>query len=109
MKAEIHPELHLVKVHCGCGNEFETYSTVDELRLEICGACHPFFTGKKRAMVTAGRVQRFEEKYRNVTAAPAKPAKKKAPAPKKAAPKPKAAAPKAAAPKAAAKAEPKRS
>ena len=66
MKPDIHPRLHAVKVHCGCGNEFETLSTVEELRLEICGACHPYYTGKKRAIAAAGRVQRFEEKYRKV-------------------------------------------
>ena len=64
MKADIHPTLHRVKVHCGCGIEFETVSTVNEIRLELCGACHPFFTGKKRALQVAGRVQRFEDKYK---------------------------------------------
>ena len=70
MKPEIHPKVHAVKVHCSCGNEFETYSTIKELRLDICGACHPFFTGKKRTMAVAGRVQRFTDKYAGVTNAP---------------------------------------
>ena len=69
MKANIHPKMHAVKAHCACGNEFETQATVEELRLEICGACHPFYTGKKRAVQAAGRVQKFEAKYQ--TSAPA--------------------------------------
>lgn len=66
MKADIHPELHVVTVHCACGNEFETLSTSDELRLEICGACHPHYTGQKRAVAARGRVQQFEQKYAGV-------------------------------------------
>ena len=77
MKAGIHPELHSVTVHCACGNEFETLSTSDELRLEICGACHPHYTGQKRAMTARGRVQQFEQKYANVDPAAAKAAKEK--------------------------------
>ena len=65
MKPGIHPELHVVKVHCGCGHEFDTLSTIKEIRLELCGHCHPFYTGKKRALSAAGRVQRFEDKYKN--------------------------------------------
>lgn len=72
MKADIHPKVNAVKVHCSCGNEFVTTTVMKEVRLDICGACHPFFTGKKRAMQAAGRVQRFAEKYAGVTAAPAK-------------------------------------
>ena len=86
MKSDVHPKLHAVKVHCACGNEFETYSTLKELRLEICGACHPYFTGKKRLVAATGRVQRFEDKYRGVDAsAPPKkkPAKAKATAKKR--------------------------
>ena len=92
MKPAIHPDLHVVKVHCGCGNEFETYSTTKEIRLELCGSCHPFYTGKKRDFAAAGRVQRFADKYkgRPVEAV-------KAPKPPKAAAAPKAVkAPKAA-------------
>ena len=65
MKPAIHPEMHVVKVHCGCGNEFETLSTTTEIRLELCNACHPFYTGKKRSIDAAGRVQKYEEKYKN--------------------------------------------
>ncbi|GLH71524.1 50S ribosomal protein L31 [Geothrix limicola] len=70
MKENMHPELHDVKVHCACGNEFMTRSTKKELRVEICSNCHPYFTGKQRLMDTEGRVEKFNKKY----------AKKEAPA-----------------------------
>jgi large subunit ribosomal protein L31 len=63
MKEKMHPELHDVKVHCACGNEFMTRSTKKELRVEICSNCHPFFTGKQRLMDTEGRVEKFNKKY----------------------------------------------
>ena len=63
MKDKIHPELHDVKVHCACGNEFMTRSTKTEMRVEICSSCHPFFTGKQRLMDTEGRVEKFNKKY----------------------------------------------
>ncbi len=63
MKAEIHPEYLLCKVHCACGNEFETRSTVDEMRVEICSACHPFYTGKQKLIDTTGKVERFRRRY----------------------------------------------
>mgnify|MGYP000925916647 FL=1 len=63
MREKIHPELHDVKVHCACGNEFMTRSTKKELRVEICSNCHPFFTGKQKLIDTAGRVERFRQKY----------------------------------------------
>ena len=63
MKEKIHPELHEVKVHCQCGNEFVTRSIKKEMRVEICSACHPFYTGKQKLMDTAGRVERFNRKY----------------------------------------------
>lgn len=71
MKEKIHPELHDVKVHCACGNEFMTRSTKKELRVEVCAACHPFFTGKQRLMDTEGRVEKFNKKYAKKEAAPA--------------------------------------
>ena len=72
MKPEIHPELHEVTVHCQCGNEFQTRSTKPELRVEICSACHPFWTGKQKLMDTAGRVEKFNRKYaKKEEAAPA--------------------------------------
>ena len=64
MKKEIHPEYHLVTVHCACGNAFQTRSTVKELRVEICNACHPFFTGKQKLIDTAGRVEKYRRKYK---------------------------------------------
>ena len=63
MKKDIHPEMHLVTATCACGNTFETYSTNQELRLEICNECHPFFTGKQKLVDTAGRVERFKRRY----------------------------------------------
>ena len=63
MKEKMHPELHDVKVHCACGNEFMTRSTKKELRVEICSNCHPYFTGKQRLMDTEGRVEKFNKKY----------------------------------------------
>ena len=63
MKQGIHPELHLVTAVCACGNTFPTRSTRKELRLEICSACHPFFTGKQKFIDTAGRVERFKRRY----------------------------------------------
>ncbi len=64
MKKDIHPEYHLVTVHCACGNTFQTRSTVKELRVEICNACHPFFTGKQKLVDTAGRVEKYRRKYK---------------------------------------------
>ncbi len=64
MKAGIHPEYHDVKVRCACGNQWETRSTLDEeIQIEICSECHPFFTGKQKLIDTAGRVERFQRKY----------------------------------------------
>ena len=87
MQAELHPEMNVVKVHCACGNEFETLSTAPELRLEICGACHPFYTGRQKFVDTAGRIQRFQEKYAwNAEAAKKKSTEKGAPKRPKVAP-----------------------
>ena len=63
MKQGIHPELHLVSAVCACGNKFQVHSTKEELRLEICNECHPFFTGKQKLVDTAGRVERFKRRY----------------------------------------------
>ncbi|MBN1627779.1 MAG: 50S ribosomal protein L31 [Deltaproteobacteria bacterium] len=63
MKKGIHPEYHKAKVHCACGAEFETGSTLEEINVEICSQCHPFFTGKQKLIDTAGRVERFKNKY----------------------------------------------
>jgi large subunit ribosomal protein L31 len=50
-------------VHCGCGNTFETRSTIKEIHAEICSMCHPFYTGKQKYVDTAGRIERFQKKY----------------------------------------------
>ena len=63
MKADIHPEYKTVLAHCSCGNEFETRSTSDTLRVELCNQCHPFFTGKQRLVDSGGRVERFQRRY----------------------------------------------
>jgi len=63
MKKNIHPPFHRVIVHCSCGNEFETYSTAKEIRVEICSQCHPLYTGQQRAMDTAGNIEKFRLKY----------------------------------------------
>ena len=64
MKPGIHPEYQEVSVHCACGEVFVTRSTRKELRLEICSKCHPFFTGKQKLVDTAGRVEKFNRRYR---------------------------------------------
>ncbi len=64
MKAGIHPEYREVEVHCACGNTFTTRSTKKEIRLEICSACHPLFTGKQKLVDSAGMVERFQRRYR---------------------------------------------
>ena len=61
MKKDIHPEYYTnSKVSCSCGNEFEVGSTLKEIKVEICGKCHPFFTGAEKIIDTAGRVERFK-------------------------------------------------
>ncbi len=64
MKADIHPDYKEIKVSCSCGNEFTTRSTLGkELHIEVCSACHPFYTGKQKMMDTAGRVDKFRKRY----------------------------------------------
>ena len=63
MQAEIHPNYVETKVTCGCGNTFQTRSTVPKINVEICSACHPFYTGKMKLVDTAGRVEKFQKKY----------------------------------------------
>ena len=63
-KAGIHPKYDTITVKCACGNHFETSSTHrGDINLEICSACHPFFTGKQKLIDTAGRVERFRRKF----------------------------------------------
>ena len=63
MKTEIHPQYHQVQVHCACGETWTTCSTKKELRVEICSKCHPFFTGKQKLVDSAGRIDRFQQRY----------------------------------------------
>ena len=63
MKTGLHPEYINCKVVCGCGSTFITRSTKKEIHVEICSACHPFYTGKQKFVDTAGRVEKFLKKY----------------------------------------------
>ena len=64
MKAKIHPEYKEITVTCSCGNTFKTRSTLGkDLHVEVCSSCHPFYTGKQKIVDTAGRVEKFRQKY----------------------------------------------
>ena len=64
MKPDIHPSYKEIKVVCSCGNEFTTKSTLtDELHIDVCSSCHPFYTGTQKIVDTAGRVDKFRRKY----------------------------------------------
>ena len=65
MKTDIHPAYDTIKVVCSCGNAFETCSTStkDEIHIDVCSNCHPFYTGKQKIVDTAGRVERFKSRY----------------------------------------------
>ena len=63
MKKGIHPKYYQTTVTCGCGNTFVTGSVVKELRVDICSACHPFFTGKVKYVDTAGRIEKFQRRF----------------------------------------------
>lgn len=63
MKKGIHPEYHEVQVTCACGNTFTTGSTRENLKVEVCSECHPFYTGKQKFTERGGRVERFKKKY----------------------------------------------
>ena len=69
MKTDIHPDYVVATVRCSCGNTFTTRSTKDELHVEICSACHPFYTGKQKLVDTGGRVERFQRKLEKAAAA----------------------------------------
>lgn len=64
MKSGIHPSYEPTSIACACGNKFETRSTGKEIHIEICSACHPFFTGTQKIIDTEGRVERFRKKYK---------------------------------------------
>ena len=63
MKKDIHPKYYDVSITCACGNKIETRSTKEDIHLDICSNCHPFFTGKQKLVDTEGRVERFRRKY----------------------------------------------
>lgn len=63
MKDGIHPKYQETRVSCGCGNTFVTRSTRKELKVDICSACHPFYTGKLKFVDTAGRIEKFQTKF----------------------------------------------
>jgi len=86
MKPKIHPKYVESTITCACGNVVKTRSTKPKMNVDLCSACHPFFTGKQKLVDTAGRVEKFRRKYGDVV--PAKP-----PKPVKPAPEPKAAKP----------------
>ncbi|WP_263768773.1 50S ribosomal protein L31 [Propionivibrio soli] len=64
MKSDTHPDYNEIEVTCSCGNTFKTRSTMNKpLHIEVCAACHPFYTGKQKIIDTAGRVEKFNKKY----------------------------------------------
>ena len=67
MKKGIHPEYKEIQVNCSCGNTFATRSTTEKasIQVEVCSLCHPFYTGKQKIVDTAGRVERFKQRYGN--------------------------------------------
>ena len=72
MKADIHPEYNAIKANCSCGNVIETRSTLSEdIHLDVCSACHPFYTGKQKVLDAGGRVERFRKRFGNRTTAAA--------------------------------------
>ena len=71
MKSEIHPVYATANVKCACGNTYQTRSTQAEIHTDICAQCHPFFTGKQKLVDTAGRVERFRQRYATKTPAAA--------------------------------------
>ena len=119
MKEKLHPTYEFVEVTCACGNKFMTRSTAKNLKLDICSACHPFFTGKQKLLDTEGMVEKFNKRFaktegktlvrkpKTEVKAKAKLARKPAVAKKAAAPAKKAATKKTAAKKAETKAEAK--
>src|ERR1700694_1406635 len=78
VKEKTHPKWFTATVVCACGNTFQTGSTLEKLHVEICSACHPFFTGKQKFVDTEGRVEKFMTKYGTVTSKQSKKVKAKA-------------------------------
>lgn len=63
MKEGIHPVYHKITADCACGNKVEIGSVLEEMKVEICSACHPFFTGKQKLIDSAGRIEKFKQRY----------------------------------------------
>lgn len=63
MKKDLHPNVNSVMVRCACGNSFSSISTAEELSIDICSKCHPFFTGTQKFVDTAGRIEKFSKRY----------------------------------------------
>lgn len=76
MRQGIHPQYNKIIASCVCGNEFETGSVLEEIRLDICNACHPFFTGTQKILDTEGRVEKFRKRYAGTQAGAGKKGKK---------------------------------
>jgi len=72
VKPNIHPEYKVGTITCACGNTFQMRSTIGEMRLEICSACHPFFTGKQKLVDSTGQVEKFRRRYNLTTDTTAK-------------------------------------
>ena len=64
MKVKIHPKYGVGTIACACGNTFQVRTTVGDMQVEICSACHPFYTGKQKLMDSTGRVEKFRKKYK---------------------------------------------
>jgi large subunit ribosomal protein L31 len=80
VKQGIHPEYKQTHFVCSCGNEFTAGGTADEVRLELCNQCHPFYTGKQKLVDTGGRVERYKQRYARAQAAQAAQAAQQTPA-----------------------------
>ncbi|MDG4476540.1 50S ribosomal protein L31 [Thiovibrio frasassiensis] len=68
MKEGVHPEYNKINALCACGNAVELGSVLSEIKVEICSACHPFFTGKQKLIDSAGRIEKFNKKYGKTSA-----------------------------------------
>lgn len=64
MKKNIHPELHAITASCACGYSFQTQSTLPGINVTLCGNCHPFYTGDQKFVDTAGRIEKFQKRYK---------------------------------------------
>ena len=71
MKTDVHPEYVLTQVTCSCGNSFTTRGTKEQITVELCNECHPFYTGKQKLVDTGGRVERYKQRYAKSAAAQA--------------------------------------